>query len=152
MYDLQANPQAVVEVPFTLSGYGTKIVEWYLDGNKIATELSVDEVTGTSATRTKRISAANLSQGKHSIQLRAYTVIDGETFYTDTLYRDIIVYTGANTNPIIALSATLPSGIVIKNDLELSGAVQYIPYVIDFAVYNPLGSAVDVIIKVDSVQ
>lgn len=152
IYNLQTIPQSIVEIPFTLSGYGTKIVEWYLDGNKIATEPAIDEVTGTSATRTKRISVANLSQGKHSVQLRAYTVIDGETFYTDTLYRDIIVYTGVNTNPIIALSATLPSGIVMKGDLELSGAVQYIPYVIDFSVHNPLGSAINVIIKVDGIQ
>ena len=152
MYNLLTTPQAVAEIPFTVSGYGTKTVEWYLDGNKIASEQSVDEVTGTSATRTKRISVANLSQGKHSIQLRAYTVIDGETFYTDTLYRDVIIYTGANTSPIIAVAATIPSGTILKGDLELSGAVQYIPYMIDFAVYNPLQSSVQTIVKVDGVQ
>ena len=110
-YNLQANPSAVAEIPFTVSGYGTKIVEWYLDGVQIAKEASIDEVTGTSASRTKIISLANLSQGHHSVQMRAYTVIDGETFHSDTLYRDVMVYTGVNTNPIIALliSSDLPS-------------------------------------------
>lgn len=149
-YNLQANPSAVAEIPFTVSGYGTKIVEWYLDGVQIAKEASIDEVTGTSASRTKIISLANLSQGHHSVQMRAYTVIDGETFHSDTLYRDVMVYTGVNTNPIIALSASLPASMgIVKGDLTLEGATQYIPYIIGFAVYNPMGAAVDVTVAVD---
>ena len=151
-YNLQSNPSAVAEIPFTVSGYGTKIVEWFLDGQQLAKEAAIDEVTGTSASRTKIISLANLSQGHHSVQMRAYTVIDGETFYSDTLYRDVMVYTGANTDPVIALSATLPSSMgIITGDLTLEGATQYIPYVIGFAVYNPMGAAVDVVIAVDGV-
>ena len=149
-YNLQANPSAVAEIPFTVSGYGTKIVEWYLDGVQIAKEASIDEVTGTSASRTKIISLSNLSQGHHSVQMRAYTVIDGETFHSDTLYRDVMVYTGVNTNPIIALSASLPVSMgIVKGDLTLEGATQYIPYIIGFAVYNPMGAAVDVTVAVD---
>ena len=149
-YNLQANPSAVAEIPFTVSGYGTKVVEWFLDGEQLAKEASIDEVTGTTASRTKIVSLANLAQGHHSIQMRAYTIVDGETFYSETLYRDVMVYTGADTNPIIALSASLPASMgIVKGDLTLEGATQYIPYVIGFAVYNPMGAAVDVVIAVD---
>lgn len=149
-YNLQAEPNAVAEIPFSVSGYGTKVVEWYLDGVRIPAEPAIDEVTGTGASRTKIIPLANLSQGSHALQIRAYTIVDGETFYSQSLYRDIIVYTGADTKPIIALSAELPasSGIVSGN-ITLEGATQYIPYVIGFAVYNPLGASVDVEINVD---
>lgn len=151
-YNLQANPSAVAEIPFTVSGYGTKVVEWYLDGSKLPFEQNIDEVTGTSASRTKMIPMANLSQGSHSIQMRAYTVLDGESFYSDTIYQEVIVYTAANTSPIIALSAKLPSSMGIASEpLTLEGAVQYIPYVIGFAVYNPLGAVVPVTISVDGV-
>lgn len=151
-YNLQANPSAVAEIHFTVSGYGTKVVEWYLDGSKLPFEQNIDEVTGTSASRTKMIPMANLSQGSHSIQMRAYTVLDGESFYSDTIYQEVIVYTAVNTSPIIALSAELPSSMGIASEpLTLEGAVQYIPYVIEFAVYNPLGAAVPVTIAVDGV-
>ena len=151
-YNLQANPSAVAEIPFTVSGYGTKVVEWYLDGSKLPFEQNIDEVTGTSVSRTKMIPMANLSQGSHSIQMRAYTVLDGESFYSETIYQEVIVYTAANTSPIIALSAKLPSSMGIASEpLTLEGAVQYIPYVIEFAVYNPLGAAVPVTISVDGI-
>ena len=150
MYDLKASPNATAEIPFVVSGYGTKVVEWFLDGVQLAKDAAIDEVTGTDASRTKYISLANLSQGSHSLQMRAYTVVDGETFYSEILYRDLIVYTGANTNPIIALSASLPSSASIQTSgLTLEGATQYIPYEIDFAVYNPLGASVNVSVLVD---
>ena len=151
-YNLETDASAAVEIPFTVSGYGTKTVEWFLDGVKLPKETSVDEVTGTTASRTKAVSLAGLSHGRHSIQLRAYTIVDGETFYSQTLYRDVIVHTGADYSPIIALGASLPSedGIVTGN-LALSGASQYIPYNVDFAVFNPLGASVEVVIAVDGV-
>lgn len=149
-YNLQANPSAVAEIPFTVSGYGTKVVEWFLDGEQLAKEVSIDEVTGTTASRTKIVSLANLAQGHHSIQMRAYTVIEGESFYSDTIYKEVIVYTAADTLPIIALSAVIPSSVgIVSGDLTLEGAIQYIPYIINFAVYNPLGMAVQVEISVD---
>ena len=152
-YNLQTSPSAVAAIPFTLSGYGTKTMEWYLDGTKLPTDAGIDEVTGATASRTKNLSLANLSQGSHSIQMRAYTVVDGEIFYSDTLYREVMVYTGVDRNPMIALSATLPpSAGILSGDLTLVGATQYIPYVIDFAVYNPIGAAVDVVIAVDGVK
>lgn len=152
MYDLRSGASRIAEVPFTVSGYGTKTVEWFLDGEKLAFEQSIDEVTQNTASRNKLITMSNLSQGRHSLQLRAYSEMDGQPFYSNLLYKDLIVYTGAGEEPIIALSAVLPfDSELVSGNLALSGATQFVPYKIDFAVYNPMGAAVDVTIKVDGV-
>ena len=152
MYDLRSGASRIAEVPFTVSGYGTKTVEWFLDGEKLAFEQSIDEVTQNTASRNKLVTVSNLSQGRHSLQLRAYSEMDGHPFYSNLLYKDLIVYTGVGEDPIIALSAVLPfDSELVSGNLALSGATQFIPYEIDFAVYNPMGSAVDVTIKVDGV-
>lgn len=152
MYDLRSAPSLIAEIPFTISGYGTKTVEWFLDGEKLPFEQSIDEVTQNTASRNKLITISNLSQGKHSLQLRAYSELDGQPFYSNILYKDLIVYTGASESPIIALSAILPfNSELVSGDLSLSGSTQFVPYEINFAVYNPLGSTVDVLVAVDGV-
>ena len=151
IYDLSSGSK-VLEVPFTISGYGTKIVEWYLDGIKLDYIKSEDEVVDVATTRTKYITLSNLSQGAHNLQFRAYTTVEGELFYSDILYRDIIIYTGENKNTIIATKATIPSnkGIITNGNLTLYNVVQYVPYTIEFATYSPSNLAeinVDVIVN-----
>ena len=139
VYDLSEGSKTLA-VPFSVSGYGTKTVEWYLDGEKLPFVKAEDEIVDVSATRTKYITLSNLQQGKHSLQFRAYTVINGENFYTDTLYRDIIVYTGADSNLIFAVAATIPfaHGVLGSADtLSIYNMVQYIPYTLRFATYSP---------------
>ena len=139
VYDLSEGSKTLA-VPFSVSGYGTKTVEWYLDGKKLQFVKAEDEIVDVSATRTKYITLSNLRQGKHSLQFRAYTVINGENFYTDTLYRDIIVYTGADSNLIFAVAATIPfaHGVLGSADtLSIYNMVQYIPYTLRFATYSP---------------
>lgn len=138
-YDL-SNGSKTLAVPFSVSGYGTKTVEWYLDGEKLPFIKAEDEIVDVSATRTKYITLSNLQQGKHSLQFRAYTVINGENFYTDTLYRDIIIYTGVDSNLIFAVAATIPFayGVLGSEDtLSIYNMVQYIPYNLRFATYSP---------------
>lgn len=142
-----------VEVPFTVSGYGTKIVEWYLDGELLPFVKSEDEVVDVIATRTKYIEIANLQQGTHSLQLRAYTVVNGEQFYTDTLYRDIMVYTGANSNVILGVAVTIPRqyGILGANDrVSIYDMIQFVPYTLRFATYSPFNAAnTEVVVSLD---
>lgn len=138
-YDLSKGSKTLA-VPFSVSGYGTKTVEWYLDGEKLPFVKAEDEIVDVSATRTKYITLSNLQQGKHSLQFRAYTVINGENFYTDTLYRDIIIYTGLDSNLIFAVAATIPFayGVLGSEDtLSIYNMVQYIPYTLRFATYSP---------------
>ena len=138
-YDLRVNPDATAAIPYSVSGYGTKIMEWYLDGSLLDYVKVEDEITDVSSTRTKYISLANLSQGVHNIQYRVYTIINGDKFYSNILYRDLIVITGVDRKPIIGISATIPVGndIVTTGNLELFGITQYIPYELIFSVFNP---------------
>lgn len=136
VYDL-SNGSKTMEVFFTASGYGTKIVEWFLDGDKLDFVKTEDEVVDVVSHRTKYITLSNLSDGIHTLQSRLYTVINGEKFYTDTLYREFIVSNGDTQNNTVVVAANLPNshGIVdASNPFFFYGAEQYIPYEIRFAV------------------
>lgn len=151
-YNLMENPAATAAIPYRISGYGTKVMEWYLDGVLLDYVKVEDEIVDVSTSRTKYISLANLNQGRHSLQLRAYTMLDSEKFYSDAIYYDLIVYTGADREPIIGVSAVIPSGydIIKEGGLQLYGIQQYIPYMLDFSVYNPSGAvSTDAVVSVD---
>lgn len=135
VYDLSKGNQTV-EVFFNVSGYGTKIVEWFLDGEQLPFVKSEDEVIDVTSSRTKYIELSNLANGIHTLQSRAYTIINGEKFYTDTLYRELMITSGNNNDNMLAIATTLPHshGLVsTQNALTLYGAEQYIPYTIRFA-------------------
>ena len=151
-YNISEGPQQV-EIPFTVSGYGTKIVEWYLDGELLDFVKTEDEVVDVITTRTKYITLSNLNQGSHSLQIRAYTVINGERFYTDTLYRDLLIYTGTNNDVIIGIATTIPRdyGILGAGDkVAIYEMTQYVPYTLRFATYSPLNAAAtEIIVMLD---
>lgn len=135
VYDLSQGAYTM-EVFFNVSGYGTKIVEWFLDGEQLGFVKSEDEVVDVTAQRTKYIELSNLTSGIHTIQSRAYTLVNGEKFYTDTLYREIMVNNGDTTANVVAVAANVPHshGIVTGiNPFLFYGAEQYIPYEIRFA-------------------
>lgn len=140
VYDLSTNTSVNMEVLFKVSGPGTKKVEWYIDGELLDFVKEEDEVVDTEVSRTKYIPLSNLQQGKHSLQLRAYSVVNGENFYTNTLYRDFIVYTGASTNTIIGVAIEIPSknGIIGPSDnVAIYNMEQYVPYSLKLATYSP---------------
>lgn len=152
VYDLTSG-SAQLEVPYTISGYGTKIVEWYIDGEMLDYVRAEDEIVESNTTRTKHITLSNLSQGVHSLQFRAYTTVNGELFYTSTLYRDLIVYTGVKSDMIIAIATSIPSeyGVLGSDDkVALYDMVQYVPYTLRFATYSPANTSnVEVQVRVD---
>ena len=140
VYDLSTNTSVNMEVLFKVSGPGTKRVEWYIDGELLDFVKEEDEVVDTEVSRTKYIPLSNLQQGKHSLQLRAYSVVNGENFYTNTLYRDFIVYTGTSTNTIIGVAIEIPSknGIIGPSDnVAIYNMEQYVPYSLRLATYSP---------------
>ena len=135
VYDL-TDGSKTIEVFFNVSGYGTKIVEWFLDGQQLPFVKTEDEVVDVASSRIKYIELSNLSSGIHTVQSRAYTLINGEKFYTDTLYREIMVTNGSSNENMIAMTASLPNshGIVTEqNPLVIYGAEQYIPFELRFA-------------------
>jgi hypothetical protein len=141
VYNLNVNPNAVAEIPYSVSGTGTKTMEWYLDGSLLPFE-STDEVVEVAGTKTKYINLASLQQGTHSVQFRAYVTINGEKFYSDVVYMGVMVYTMADRNPLIAVAITNPSDKGIATDgLTIYGIEQYNPYTFRMAVYDPQGAA-----------
>lgn len=151
VYNLSEGTQTVA-VPFYVSGYGTKTVEWYLDGTKLDFVKNEDEVVEVSVSRTKYITLSNLQQGVHSLQTRVYTLVNGEQFYSNTLYNEIIVFTNTNQKTITAISTVVPSENGIINTRKFYGITQYVPYTLTFATYTPSSKAsVEVEIKLNGV-
>lgn len=149
VYDLSSGPKTM-EVPFKIKGSGTKVVEWYLDDVLLEFVKNEDEVVEVEAERVKYIQLANLQQGRHSLQIRAYTTINGEKFYTHTLYRDIMVYTGVDSNIIMAMSMEIPAEYgLVSGSPTIYGMMQYIPYPLRFTTYSPGNRTVQVSVKMD---
>ena len=128
----------VAEFPYNVSGYGTKVMEWFVDGELLDFVKTEDEILDITTTRTKYIDLSLYGHGRHSVQYRSYVILDGERFYSDVLYRDVIVDRGEDSNPIIAIGTIIPSGEPIVTDsARLYGMTQYVPYNLQFTVYNP---------------
>lgn len=132
---------------FSVKGVGTKTVEWWLEGVLLPKEES-DEVIQTEVKRRKNISLASVGVGVHNIQLRAYTIINGEKFYSKTLYREIIIPERTTANKTyIATAFEFPAGQVY--DSTEMGAVsdcliyakQYEDCSFRVAVHNTINSA-----------
>ena len=146
VYDLSNGKKDYLEISYDVSGSHTKIMEWYLDGTQLEFNRSDDEILETvPISRTKTIELFNLSHGRHNIQFRVGTKVNGQTFYSDTLYRDFFVYTGINDDHImLGVAITLPSsyGVVSsENSLIIPNMVQYISYDLRIASYSPINIA-----------
>ena len=133
VYDITDGDQTM-EVPFTVTGTGTKIVEWYLNGSLLEFEKNVDEVVDSSSSRIKYIKLIGLQRGVNTLEFRAYSIVDGEKFYSKTIHRDVIV-----ENKDLQLSTSIIAIAYEKqniDDTQLS-LQQYITYPLRFAIYNP---------------
>lgn len=141
-----------IEIPFTVQGQGTKVVEWFIGGVQIEADEEVDEVTTFSVSRTRLITLPMLHYTLaqiHHLQARAYTVINEEKFYSDIAYIEFRekCKTDDYSSPHTAIKTTIPSkyGIVIKDGLNslvggdiipkrlttLYNCVQYVPYTLE---------------------
>lgn len=125
----------IAQVSFSLSGYGRKIVEWWIDGEQLPFE-TTDEVVESAVTRTKNIQLSAYGNGVHRLDIRAYTTVEGEKFYTEVLTRDLIFDAGE--------SSVMIATAYERAHLDTLGieAVQYVPCPIRIAVYNPAQLAV----------
>lgn len=135
VYNL-SDGESILTIPYTLSGQGTKRMEWYLNGEKLETNLEEDEVVDSTANKIKYIPLADLSSGVHNLQFRAYTTIGGDKFYTDTYYKEFIVNNGDTQTVFVAVQSLIPSkeGILSQgSNLILYGIEQYTPYNLVFA-------------------
>lgn len=128
--------EGIISVPYTLEGQGSKVMEWYVDGEKLPMVVYEDEVNDSLAEKIKYIPIRDLNSGIHSLQFRAYTTIGGESFYTDVLYREFMVDNGDINGTLIAVKAVVPksAGIVKVGETLTYNMEQYLPYNLNFAV------------------
>lgn len=84
------------------------------------------------------MSIVDLDHGVHNIQFRAYVVINGEKFYTDTIYKEfIVVRYSEDMTPMVAIEIVIPKQYDIAKIAKLYDVVQYELYSINYGVYNP---------------
>lgn len=129
-----------LEVPYNVYGFGTKVIEWYVDGVPLEYSKVEDEIAEFETSRTKYISTYGFAPGLHNIQFRAYTIINGEKFYSNTLYRDFMVRSRSNKDILIAVGADFPMGaplIGAGDPMTLYGLNQYVEYPLSIAIFNP---------------
>ena len=135
-----------MSVPVHIKGNGAKTIEWYVDENNLEFVKDDDEVVSSDEYRTKNISLSSLGLGvgRHTLQIRAFSIVNSERFYTDVLYRDFIVTDDNTSNePIIGVALTIPSSVGIITPVEniitpkIYDMEQYIPYDIRIASYAP---------------
>lgn len=142
-----------IEIPYTVSGQGTKVVNWYLDGVKQDFVKDEDEITEATSSRTKYLDITGYNKGVHTYQAQVVSTIDGEEYKSDILYREFIVADNTTSDDIYFVSKyVIPSANGIKEvstDNILYDIQQYIDYSLNFAVYNckkPASTAVEIYI------
>ena len=132
----------LLEVSCVVEGAGNKVIDWYLDGVKLPYEI-IDEIPYITAyTVNKNISLTGLAPGVHSIQYRLRSQVGENWFTSQTLFRNFFIKGGDET--LVGIATELPIGIepVNSNVLDkLYGLIQYVPYYLRYAIYNPSDSA-----------
>ena len=139
-------PNDLLEVSCVVEGAGTKVIDWYLDGEQIPYEI-IDEIPYITAyTVNKNIQLNNLAPGVHSLQYRLRSQVGENWFYSQTLFRNFFVSGVEQT--IVGVATELPIGVEpIKNTVldKLYGLIQYVPYNLRYAIYNPQESATNML-------
>ena len=125
-----------LEATCIVEGYGTKIIEWYIDGKMLELNAAIDEVTSqlpTSRTRYIDLSNLGLSEGVHTFQVRVYTTINGEKFYSKTLYREFAI---KGTSNLVMMACELPIGEIAVGRTMIY-AKQYEEFPLTISAYSP---------------
>lgn len=135
VYDLNKG-ENIIEIPFSVSGYGTKVVEWYVDGEQLEFDKNVDEIVDVKVDRVKYIDISQFNRGTHTIEYRAYTIVDGSKFYSNVLLRRVMVENSATYQSSQMIAVAYESK-QLKNEGGLIEFSQYTPFNLKFAIYDP---------------
>ena len=86
-------------------------------------------------------SGLSVAKGVHTLQYRTAVESDGIIFYTDTLYREIIIDDGTIDKPIFTIRTIINKEDFditnTKSPLVIRGLSQYVPYSLEIATYYP---------------
>ena len=123
-------PTSTISVPYSISGPGTKYIEWYLDGVKIGQE---DVISEASLEAVKDITLDAVTSGLHNLQTRAYIISAGSRFYTNVSYFDVFVRGGNRI--LVGVSTTISD--ITKGALTTLPVNQYESISFSYSVYDP---------------
>ena len=143
-----------INVLYTLKGVGTTTTEWWWDGIKLnADPEDTYRITQGQVDRSKRLelktlhnlapdgSGLSVAKGIHTLQYRTSVESDGIVFYTDTLYREIIIDDGTIDKPVFTTKTIISKEdfdvTQTKEPLIIKGLSQYVPYSLEIATYYP---------------
>lgn len=124
-----------VEIPYAVSGAGTKSVILYVDG----VQRNLHAVTRSGTTNSNfTLDMAGLSVGRHTVQMVAEMEQDGLTLRSESIYFDILKR--GSSAPFIGTKIIHPDGRIITgaaHALPVIEAGQYEKCTFDFVAYDP---------------
>ena len=124
-----------VEIPYAVSGAGTKSVILYVDG----VQRNLHAVTRSGTTNSNfTLDMAGLSVGRHTVQMVAEMEQDGLTLRSESIYFDILKR--GSSAPFIGTKIIHPDGRIITgaaHTLPVIEAGQYEKCTFDFVAYDP---------------
>ena len=120
-----------IEIPFTITGSGTKDVSMYVDGSETPTTQTINKSGTVNGSFT--IQGSSLTAGRHTVQL----VAERNGLLSDSIYIDIMK-AGLNT-PFIGIKYTNKNGTILFSD-HLTPTLtvgQYEEMKFDYIAYDP---------------
>ena len=132
-----------VEVPFAVTGSGTKVVTFYVDGvQRSSKTISRSGTTNDAFT----IDTTGMAAGRHNIQM----VAERDGLLSDSLWLDFLV--AGSEDPWIGLRTSFKDGRIYRGDYKpVIDAEQYGQFALDFAAWNPESTTSDVTVTLDGV-
>ncbi len=130
-----------IEIPFTITGSGTKDVSMYVDGSSTPMTQSINKSGTVNGSFT--IQASTLTSGRHTVQL----VAERNGLLSDSIYIDILK-SGLNT-PFVGLKYKDKSGTILyANHLTPTLNIgQYEQMEFDYIAYDPTTTPATVVEK-----
>lgn len=118
-----------IEIPFTITGSGTKDVSMYIDGADVPVSQTINKSGTVNGSFT--INGSTLTAGRHFIQL----VAERNGLKSDSIYMDILK-TGQN-EPFVGIKYTDKTGEIISSSTPTLKAYQYEQMSFNFVAYDP---------------
>ena len=134
----------VISIPYIIECTGTKYLEFYIDGKSVN---SFESMVITDIRKDDRatLDISTLTDGQHTLQIRAYVLSDG----TSKFYTPLHFYTFAkagDARPSFLMYKEFPNttGIVTGNGIPKITAAQFEQIMFDWSIYDYSGRNLEV--------
>ena len=118
-----------IEIPFTITGSGTKDVSMYIDDAGVPVSQTINKSGTVNGSFT--IKGSTLTAGRHSIQL----VAERNGLKSDSIYMDILK--AGQNEPFVGIKYTDKTGAILPTTIPTLQAYQYEQMSFNFVAYDP---------------